>query len=410
MAAPVDDTELRSPADYLDFLDEDQGIYQSKVRTMISDNQYRLIVNINDLRRKNEKRARRYVLNSYDQYKTPMENIGLQDSLLSRFDLLFIVLDQMDPEQDREISDHVLRMHRYRAAGEQDGDVMPLGSSVERLATEDPSLAEEEEQEVQIYEKHDDLLHGPKRRKEKIVSVEFMRKYINFAKMLKPVLTEEAAAFIAKSYSELRSQEEVNSDVARTCPITARTLETLIRLSTAHAKARMCKSIDEVDAKAALDLVQFAYFKKVLEKEKKRKKQSRDEAEQETDEEEERETERKQKKRRKATGGERPDPYDFSDTEEEMPEVQARTPKSPDPPGTGETKTKLAESRLKEFKAALLEVFRSTHAQSVGLENVMKSINQDRPTPFLSSEVKAALEQMQDDNQIMMSDDIIFLI
>ena len=58
----------------------------------------------------------------YDQYKNPMENIGLQDSLLSRFDLLFIMLDQMDPEQDREISDHVLRMHRYRAPGEQDGD------------------------------------------------------------------------------------------------------------------------------------------------------------------------------------------------------------------------------------------------------------------------------------------------
>jgi hypothetical protein len=31
----------------------------------------------------------------YDQYKTPMENIGLQDSLLSRFDLLFIVLDKV---------------------------------------------------------------------------------------------------------------------------------------------------------------------------------------------------------------------------------------------------------------------------------------------------------------------------
>lgn len=51
-----------------------------------------------------------------------MENIGLQDSLLSRFDLLFIMLDHMDPEQDREISDHVLRMHRYRTPGEQDGD------------------------------------------------------------------------------------------------------------------------------------------------------------------------------------------------------------------------------------------------------------------------------------------------
>lgn len=51
-----------------------------------------------------------------------MENIGLQDSLLSRFDLLFIMLDQMDSEQDREISDHVLRMHRYRNPNEQDGD------------------------------------------------------------------------------------------------------------------------------------------------------------------------------------------------------------------------------------------------------------------------------------------------
>ncbi len=50
-----------------------------------------------------------------------MENIGLQDSLLSRFDLLFIVLDQMDPELDREISDHVLRVHRYRDPHEQDG-------------------------------------------------------------------------------------------------------------------------------------------------------------------------------------------------------------------------------------------------------------------------------------------------
>lgn len=68
------------------------------------------------------------VLLQYDQYKTPMENIGLQDSLLSRFDLLFIVLDQMDSESDREISEHVLRMHRYRPPGEQEGagDTMSL--------------------------------------------------------------------------------------------------------------------------------------------------------------------------------------------------------------------------------------------------------------------------------------------
>jgi DNA replication licensing factor MCM3 len=51
-----------------------------------------------------------------------MENIGLQDSLLSRFDLLFIMLDKNDVKTDTEISDHVVRMHRYRAPGEQDGE------------------------------------------------------------------------------------------------------------------------------------------------------------------------------------------------------------------------------------------------------------------------------------------------
>lgn len=40
-----------------DVLQQDQGIYQSKVRDMISENKSRLIVNINDLRRRNEARA-----------------------------------------------------------------------------------------------------------------------------------------------------------------------------------------------------------------------------------------------------------------------------------------------------------------------------------------------------------------
>lgn len=38
--------------------------------------------------------------------------------MLSRFDLLFIVLDQMDPNIDRQISEHVLRMHRFRSINE----------------------------------------------------------------------------------------------------------------------------------------------------------------------------------------------------------------------------------------------------------------------------------------------------
>uniref|UniRef100_A0A8D3E1Q8 DNA replication licensing factor MCM3 n=1 Tax=Scophthalmus maximus TaxID=52904 RepID=A0A8D3E1Q8_SCOMX len=203
------------------------------------------------------------VYGRYDQYKTPMENIGLQDSLLSRFDLLFIVLDQMDPEQDREISDHVLRMHRYRDPREQEGAAMALGGSVDVLATEDPDAVAEEHEELQIYEKHNNLLHGSRKKKDKILSKEFMRKYIHLAKAVTPVLTEEAANHIAEEYSRLRSQEQMAADIARTSPVTARTLETLIRLSTAHAKARMSKAVELEDSEVAVELVQFAYFKKV---------------------------------------------------------------------------------------------------------------------------------------------------
>lgn len=57
----------------------------------------------------------------YDKTLTPTKNIGLPDSLLSRFDLLFIVLDHMDKDIDLMIAEHVLRMHRYRPPGEDGG-------------------------------------------------------------------------------------------------------------------------------------------------------------------------------------------------------------------------------------------------------------------------------------------------
>ncbi|XP_034436129.1 DNA replication licensing factor MCM3 [Hippoglossus hippoglossus] len=360
------------------------------------------------------------VYGRYDQYKTPMDNIGLQDSLLSRFDLLFIMLDQMDAEQDREISDHVLRMHRYRDPREQEGTAMAMGGSVDVLATEDPDAIVEEHEELQIYEKHNNLLHGSKKKKDKIVSKEFMRKYIHIAKGVTPVLTEEAAKHIAEEYSRLRSQEQMAADIARTSPVTARTLETLIRLSTAHAKSRMSKAVEMEDSEVAVQLVQFAYFKKVLEKEKKRSRKERDSGSEEEEETSTQRSQRTQKKRghQGSQGSEGYSPYDFSE-EQNVPEIQAGTPKPAKPQreeaepmdATSQAEdAELSAERLKEFKSSLFAVFQSAHAQSVKMKSLMDDINKERQELFTEPEVRAALARMQDDNQVMMADDIIFLI
>ncbi|XP_054708242.1 LOW QUALITY PROTEIN: zygotic DNA replication licensing factor mcm3-like, partial [Uloborus diversus] len=255
------------------------------------------------------------VYGKYNQYKTPMENIGLQDSLLSRFDLLFIMLDKMDPESDREIADHVLRMHRYRKPGEMDGEPLPIHSSADFLATKDPDAEEGQQEDTPIYEKFDALLHGSRAKMDKVVSIEFMKKYIHLAKAVKPTLTSEACERLSEEYTKLRAFDTQNTDIARTQPVTARSLETLIRLSTAHAKARMSNTVNLKDAQAAIDLVQFAYFKKVMEKEKKRRREDGS-----SDEEEIEEAHKKKKqmgKPRPKPGEEGYDPYDF---DEEGPE------------------------------------------------------------------------------------------
>ena len=210
----------------------------------------------------------------YDPTRTPNENINLQPSLLSRFDLLFILLDTIDVDNDRKIADHVVRMHRYRNPQEQDGQVLSIAADAEVLTTKDLNEHAEEEGETPIYEKYDALLHGNSRKKtDKIVSVQFMKKYIHIAKCIKPVLSEAACEMLADEYANLRS-DDFEAGVARTQTVTARALETLIRLATAHAKARLSKVVEEEDAELAIELVQFAYFKKVIDKAGKRRKRS----------------------------------------------------------------------------------------------------------------------------------------
>jgi DNA replication licensing factor MCM3 len=100
----------------------------------------------------------------------------------------------------------------------------------------------------------------------------FIRKFIQYAKSrCKPVLTKEASDYVVTAYADLRNNQ-MDANKRRTSPMTARTLETLIRLSTAHAKARLSSRVEEQDAIVAEEILKFALFRDIPIKEDGRKK------------------------------------------------------------------------------------------------------------------------------------------
>lgn len=217
------------------------------------------------------------VFGQYDVHKDPHKNIALPDSLLSRFDLLFVVTDDVNPTKDRIISDHVLRMHRFIPPGLLEGEPIRERSTLS-LAVGDDQTNEQEELEQPIFEKFNSLLHaGVRNDRSKtptILSIPFLKKYIQYAKQrIKPVLTKRASDYIVNTYSSLRN-DLIDNNQRHTAPITARTLETLIRLATAHAKVRLSKTVDVKDAKVAEELLRYALFKEVTRKSKTKKQKT----------------------------------------------------------------------------------------------------------------------------------------
>lgn len=221
------------------------------------------------------------IYGQYDIHKDPHRNIALPDSLLSRFDLLFVVTDDIEDVRDRQVSEHVLRMHRYRQPGTEEG--APVREQLNQtlgVGLEDEGDANKPSE---VYEKFDQMLHagvtvtvgrGASRRVE-VLSIPFIKKYIQYAKArYHPILTKGAADHIVAAYSALRN-DEMEGNQRKTSPMTARTLETLIRLASAHAKARLSNRVEEKDAEVAEGILRFALFKEVIEDERRRKKKAR---------------------------------------------------------------------------------------------------------------------------------------
>lgn len=206
------------------------------------------------------------VYGQYDTYKTPQQNIALPDSLLSRFDLLFIVTDDINDEKDRKISEHVMNMHRFIPPGYTEGEPIREKSNI-RLAVGDFELEETGDKTSKVFLKYNQNLHTgisfdtKKGSRPLVLTIPFLKKYIQYAKSKQPFMTENAKNLIVDIYASLRNDE--NTKNSRTTPITARTLETIIRLATAHAKIRLSAVITVKDVKVAEELLRFSLFKEV---------------------------------------------------------------------------------------------------------------------------------------------------
>lgn len=165
----------------------------------------------------------------FDQYQSLPEQIDLDPALISRFDLIFTITDQPDPEEDRDLAQHIInsnfagQLNTKKASGTEttitDDDVN------EHIDTVDPEI-----------------------------DPDFFRKYIAYAKQTCfPELTKEARDHIEDFYVDLRLN---GTDEDAPVPVTARKLEGLVRLAEASARVRLSNEATIEDAKRATTLAQ----------------------------------------------------------------------------------------------------------------------------------------------------------
>ena len=251
----------------------------------------------------------------YGQYQSDVSasrNIGFPDSLLSRFDLCFIVLDEHSSELDRKISEKVLDNHMFTI------DAAKFGDDAEDKVIE-PEIKLEENKKTTMYEKYNPRTKSDNNN---ILTKEFLRKYIYYAKSkINPSLTREATDYISKSWTNIREKSVSEEWKGKTIPVTVRTLESLIRLATAYAKARLSQKVEKQDALNAVELLTNSFFAenegKLLEQE---------EEENQMDLVEEEEDDKKKKKNKKKE--KREEILQLEEEEEEIDEKKNRKKKS----------------------------------------------------------------------------------
>ena len=147
------------------------------------------------------------VYGRYDDYKSAAENIDFLPTILSRFDLIFIVRDIRDEERDRSIARHVLSVHinASRAAGgsrnKGRGGVMGSLTGASGLMGDGSRLDENGNRNDDGDD--DDGLD---------ISIATMKRYISYCRArCAPTLSEEATLMLRSHYVSIRNDQRQRS-------------------------------------------------------------------------------------------------------------------------------------------------------------------------------------------------------
>ncbi|XP_050529032.1 DNA helicase MCM8-like [Daktulosphaira vitifoliae] len=168
----------------------------------------------------------------YNSEKGVLDNLKMSQAMLSRFDLIFLLLDKPDEFADKKLTAHVLNMHKSLIVTDQNKLDKNTVFLKDRLS--------------QTYHNDDYISHAELRK-----YIAYARKYIPF-----PILSNDAKEMLQQYFIELR-KNNMNYDI----PITVRQLESCIRLAQARAKVDLREEVSAEDALEIIELLNFSLVK-----------------------------------------------------------------------------------------------------------------------------------------------------
>uniref|UniRef100_A0A665U6J0 DNA replication licensing factor MCM2 n=1 Tax=Echeneis naucrates TaxID=173247 RepID=A0A665U6J0_ECHNA len=155
----------------------------------------------------------------YDPSLTFAENVDLTEPIVSRFDVLCVVRDTIDPVQDEMLARFVVSSHIKHHPSHREGGVA-LEEVVLPNSSDVPPIPQE-----------------------------LLRKYIIYAKeRIHPKLNQMDQDKVARIYSDLRKESMATGSI----PITVRHIESMIRMAEAHAKMHLRDYVLEDDVNMAI--------------------------------------------------------------------------------------------------------------------------------------------------------------